>query len=182
MPHATRAWLILRYSSHLTFLPSVSYTHSQNVPVVIPTQPVPLVRRGFAPLRVVSSPARGRSRLYARTETFIGVVSVTSRSSLEWIAHSTGRTGRSLLSIPNYYHLLIQNSKLGPHSKFEIMCMVCGRCESPKFKIVCLYPLHIISVRRLGSRNYITFRFYIAPSRTLPMRTAAAVIYVCSAY
>ena len=82
---------ILSSYSLLNFLPSHSCKLPRPVRAVLPTLYVPPVEHSFAPRHVGSSLARKRSRLCAQTETFIGVVSVTSRCFLKWIAHFTGK-------------------------------------------------------------------------------------------
>ena len=70
---AARAVLILRSSFRPNFL-TIFCTPSLILPIVPPTLNAPLVGRGYTPLIVLSSLARKPSRLYALTETFIGVV------------------------------------------------------------------------------------------------------------
>ena len=112
--HAARAVLILRNSSRPNLLTSFFCTPSLILSLVPPTLTIPLVGRGYAPLIVLSSLARKRSRLYAQTETFIGVVSVTSRYFLELMARFTGRRRTNWPDIPNHDRFLNRNSKLGP--------------------------------------------------------------------
>ena len=147
--HAVRVGLILSNCSRPNFLPSQSFILSHAAQVALPTLPVPRVTHGIAPLHVLLSLARKRSRLYAQIETIIGVVSAISRYFLSRLLIAWTRWGRCSLVFQIETASISQNSKLSPckNSKVRAESVVDASTQISK---LCVFTDYINSVLRFG--------------------------------